>query len=55
MITHYCGYKVAGKANVSTYASWARIHKVSPEQEAEEAAKANFDDEIKILEEMYSE
>jgi acetate kinase len=52
VITHYCGYEVAGKANVSRYASWARFHKVSPEKEAEEAAKANFNDETKILEEM---
>ena len=54
VIKHYCGFEVAGKADVSRYASWAKVHKVTPEIEAENSAKANFDDEIKILEEMYN-
>jgi hypothetical protein len=55
VLKHYCGYEVAGKEDVSKYESWAKVHKVTPDIEAENSVKANFDDEIKILEEMYSE
>ncbi len=53
VLHNYCRIEVAGKEDNSRYAEWAAIHKVTVDQEAEERAKANFQDEIKILEEQF--
>ncbi len=55
VLKHYCGYEVGGKENNRRYASWAETHNFTPEKEAENRAKGNYFDEIKILEEMFNE
>ncbi len=55
VLRHYCGIEVVGKEDNSRYASWAKHHNRTSDQESEDAAKANFRKEIKILEEQFNE
>jgi hypothetical protein len=55
VLKHYCGYEVAGEEDLKRYLRRAKSEKKIPSEVAEEVAKYNYLDEIKILEEMYSE
>jgi hypothetical protein len=44
---------VPGKADISYYESFAKSQKISTEEMAEDSAKANYADELRILEEIY--
>jgi hypothetical protein len=55
VLRHYCGMEVVGKEDNSRYASSAKYHNRTPDQQSEHAAKMNFYDEIKILEEQFNE
>ncbi len=55
VITHYCGYEMAGKEDYSYWVPFAKDRGISPKERAEMSVKNNFNDEIKILEEMYNE
>ncbi len=53
VLEHYCRVKVAGKEDFSKYESWANNRNISAAMEAQSAAKSNYTDEIKILEDLY--
>ena len=55
VLRHYCGMEVVGKEDNSRYASRAKHYNRTQDQESEHAAKANFRQEIKILEEQFNE
>ena len=56
VITHYCGYEVAGKEDIKIYEDSylsGKMKNMTLTEKAEQAAKDNYMDEIKILKEMY--
>ena len=56
VITHYCGYEVAGKEDIKIYEDSylsGKMKNMTLAEKAEQAAKDNYMDEIKILKEMY--
>ncbi len=55
VITHYCGYEVAGKEDIKIYEDSylsGKMKNMTLDEKAEQAAKNNYMDEIKILEEL---
>lgn len=57
VIKHYCGIDVAGKEdnNKRKYIEIGKLHNRTPEEQSDNNARANWDEEVKILEEQFDE
>ncbi len=52
LLKYCCGVIPAGKVDFSYFESWAKRKGISAEEESENASRANFIDEITILQEI---
>lgn len=52
LVEHYCGYKMAGKMDMSSAAAFAKDKNITPEEQEELECRASLREEVKIIEEQ---